>query len=140
MRPVERLLPLLDKVRQTHSGQWIACCPAHDDRSPSLGVLEAEDGKLVMNCLAGCDITEILSVLGMAWPDLFPDNPTPTRTKRPYWNPKDLLAVRKDEFFRLACGWGRFRRGETLSDQDLERMDLACERILKMLEVQCLMH
>ena len=36
------ILDRLDGVRPTGDGRWIARCPAHDDRSPSLSIREAE--------------------------------------------------------------------------------------------------
>ena len=46
------ILDRLDRVRPTTRG-WSACCPAHDDRRPSLSVAEGEPGVLV-KCCAGC--------------------------------------------------------------------------------------
>ena len=42
---------------------WMAKCPAHDDKEPSLSIL-VSDGKLLMNCFAGCSFDEILGALG----------------------------------------------------------------------------
>ena len=33
---------------------WSARCPAHDDRNPSLHILDGEDGRLLLWCFAGC--------------------------------------------------------------------------------------
>lgn len=33
---------------------WVVCCPAHDDRTPSLS-LDLRGGKLLTHCFAGCD-------------------------------------------------------------------------------------
>jgi DNA primase len=35
-------------------GAWIACCPAHDDRAPSLAIREAGDNGVLAHCHAGC--------------------------------------------------------------------------------------
>ena len=48
--PTERLLSRLDGVRETSTGQYMARCPAHDDKSPSLSVTE-RDGKLLVTVL-----------------------------------------------------------------------------------------
>jgi putative DNA primase/helicase len=47
---------------KTGSG-WIARCPAHDDRSPSLSVGCADDGKVLVHCHAGCKQAEVISAL-----------------------------------------------------------------------------
>ncbi len=39
------LLSRLDGACRTGPGRWIARCPAHDDRHPSLAVRELEDGR-----------------------------------------------------------------------------------------------
>jgi hypothetical protein len=54
-------------------GSWRARCPAHDDRRPSLSLKEAEDGRALLLCRAGCRTEAVLERLGLAWADLFPD-------------------------------------------------------------------
>jgi putative DNA primase/helicase len=51
--------------------RWIACCPAHNDRTPSLSLRYSNDGKLLVRCHAGCDQHLVISTLrSMAlWPD-----------------------------------------------------------------------
>jgi putative DNA primase/helicase len=44
-------------------GGWIARCPAHDDREPSLAVREGEDGRVLVRCHAGCDQWRVIEVL-----------------------------------------------------------------------------
>ena len=34
---------------------WMARCPVHDDRSPSLSISAGKDGKVLVRCHAGCD-------------------------------------------------------------------------------------
>ncbi len=55
------LLHGLDKVRKSGSG-WTACCPAHDDRTPSLSISE-RDGKVLVHCWAGCSQKDVISAL-----------------------------------------------------------------------------
>jgi hypothetical protein len=50
-------------------------CPAHPDRTPSLSVTQAEDGRWLLHCFAGCHPDEILAAAGLGWLDLFPDAP-----------------------------------------------------------------
>ena len=42
---------------------WVACCPAHDDRVPSLSICTDKDGKVLVRCHAGCDQAQVISVL-----------------------------------------------------------------------------
>ncbi len=68
----EVLLQRLDKVRQTEKG-WQACCPAHDDKAPSLSISN-EDGKTLLHCHAGCSTQDVVAALGINLADLFEDN------------------------------------------------------------------
>ena len=44
-------------------GHWIARCPAHDDRKPSLSIREADDGKVLVKCFAGCEQALVIAAL-----------------------------------------------------------------------------
>lgn len=68
---IERILSQLEKVRRSGKS-WTACCPVHDDRSPSLSIGYGEKG-ILLNCLAGCPSDAIVTALGLSWADLFYD-------------------------------------------------------------------
>lgn len=42
---------------------WMARCPAHDDRKPSLSIREAADGKVLVRCHAGCEQRDVIDAL-----------------------------------------------------------------------------
>jgi putative DNA primase/helicase len=42
---------------------WMAPCPAHDDREPSLAISSGEDGKVLIHCHDGCDQTRVIAAL-----------------------------------------------------------------------------
>jgi putative DNA primase/helicase len=44
-------------------GAWMACCPAHNDREPSLSIIDGNDGKLLVRCHAGCDQRDVIGAL-----------------------------------------------------------------------------
>jgi hypothetical protein len=69
----EEFVSLLDGVRPTSRG-WGACCPAHDDSSPSLGIATGEDGRVLVHCFVSCSTQEICEALGLQVRDLFPSN------------------------------------------------------------------
>ncbi len=46
-------------------------CPSHSDKSPSLSISSGSDGKILLNCHAGCTKEEICSSLGIEVADLF---------------------------------------------------------------------
>ena len=43
--------------------QWIARCPAHDDRDPSLSLKDADNGKVLVHCHAGCTQAQVIDEL-----------------------------------------------------------------------------
>jgi phage/plasmid-associated DNA primase/5S rRNA maturation endonuclease (ribonuclease M5) len=53
-----------------HGDQWQACCPAHDDHTPSLSITPAADNVLLY-CHAQCPLDAILAALGLSRRDLF---------------------------------------------------------------------
>jgi hypothetical protein len=44
-------------------GGWTARCPAHDDHTPSLSICDADDGKVLIRCHAGCGQEQVISIL-----------------------------------------------------------------------------
>ena len=55
-----------------HGDTWKACCPAHDDSTPSLHIT-AEAGKVLLHCFAQCTTRAIVEALGLTRADLFED-------------------------------------------------------------------
>jgi len=50
------------KGRKSGDG-WVAHCPAHKDRTPSLSIQEAAGGKILVHCHAGCRQDDVLDAL-----------------------------------------------------------------------------
>jgi hypothetical protein len=70
--PFDRVRALLNGVKRSGRDprQYRAPCPAHHDRRASLSIRREPD-RVVLNCHAGCDIDDILRVLGLTFADLF---------------------------------------------------------------------
>jgi putative DNA primase/helicase len=72
--------------RKTGNG-WMARCPAHDDREPSLSIRDAGDGRVLFRCHAGCDQGRVISALRSRglWEDRGNRHmgPAPRRDERP---------------------------------------------------------
>ena len=64
------------KLRKTGSG-WAACCPAHEDKRPSLSMTEAANGNVLVKCHAGCRTEDVLAALDLPMTVLFPDDRNP---------------------------------------------------------------
>lgn len=71
---ITQFLALFHPIKETKKG-WDVCCPAHEDHSPSLGILEGDEGRIVLNCFAGCTPESICAALGLTLVDLFQDTP-----------------------------------------------------------------
>ncbi len=67
----ERLLARLADVRKC-GDEWMARCPAHDDRNPSLSIKEGAEGKILLYCHAGCKTEAVVHALGLSMSDLMP--------------------------------------------------------------------
>jgi hypothetical protein len=59
-------------ARRSGSG-WMARCPAHEDRAPSLAIDE-RDGKILLHCHAGCDVESVCAAAGIEMRELFSDS------------------------------------------------------------------
>jgi len=70
--PVSTVLERLEAVKPTGDGRWMARCPAHDDRKPSLSVARGENGRVLLKCFAGCEVGDICAAMGMEARDLCP--------------------------------------------------------------------
>jgi hypothetical protein len=70
---VEALLDRLNGVKSSGQGRWLARCPAHEDRSPSLSIRDMGDGRILLKCFAECDTEAVLQAMGLQFSDLFPE-------------------------------------------------------------------
>lgn len=125
---LDNLLSRLTKVKG-RAGNFVACCPAHEDSSPSLAVKE-QDGKIIMHCFAGCSVQSIVESVGMDMTDLFPPA-TPTYRPQPAvkFYAADLLRVLHLEASIVMVSAFNLQQGVKLKDADLSRLKLAYQRI-----------
>lgn len=126
------LLSKLDKVRRTGKGTWIACCPAHDDKSPSLSIRETDAGAILLHCFSGCSATEVVSALGMDMADLFPPRDDGKHfvkgERRPFPAADILRAIAFESTLVLIAG-ADLLAGNPFNETDRARLALACSRI-----------
>lgn len=127
----EEFLGRLESVRYRGPARWLARCPVHADRSPSLSVCQ-EGNKILVHCFSGCTPQEIVEALGLTMADLFTDSPTaPELSQRPTGQKLDLAEVafrfelgaldRRLRAKRVLNAAGNFTIA-TLSEQDLDRL------------------
>ena len=94
-QPNRSLAETARRICESREGKWsgtkgMACCPAHDDRTPSLSVSLGRQA-ILFHCFAGCDQQSVLSALareGFESPALFSgsattNEPESTSTRKP---------------------------------------------------------
>ena len=118
----DQLLSRLDRVKQIGTDKWIARCPAHDDKSPSLSIRELEDGRVLAYCFAGCGIADVMSAISLSLSDLYPDNLSdhmPRVRDRKHWHAaKEALKALSDDALIVAIAAENVAEGISLSDED----------------------
>jgi hypothetical protein len=133
---VEELLSRLTKVKKTGTDKWQACCPAHEDRSPSMSIKDA-DGTILLHCFAGCPVDDICGAIGVEMTDLFPDT-----TKREWqgerpvkfggglkFNAMDALRCLSGEGSVILLLASDMAEGKVLSPDDMQRVLKAVGRV-----------
>ncbi|BCX88502.1 putative DNA primase/helicase [Methylomarinovum tepidoasis] len=131
-RPIDLILPRLEKARRSKNG-WIARCPAHLDKTPSLGVRELDDGRVLIHCFSGCDAADVVAAVGLTLADLFPPRPPgPERqfapSSNPAFSPFDVLRLIQHEIHIVLAAACTALNGE-LTREDIERLQTAINRI-----------
>ncbi len=135
--PIDVLLNRLEGVKETSAGQYMARCPAHDDKSPSLSVTE-KDGKVLIHCYAGCAAVEIVEAVDLSLSDLFDKplyhlgKPIP---KRDRWDARASLRLLDNESRIALMAAIAVVEGRPLSATDLERVRMAQNRIASIMEI-----
>lgn len=135
MTPVEQLLGRLERVKG-RNGSWTARCPAHADKGPSLAIREADDGRVLLHCFAGCPVENVVGAVGMDMSDLFPpdekrrDYPVEGKPRlKPAFYASDLIRILAFEALVVSICAHDVRKGKKLSDEDNERLKVAQQRI-----------
>lgn len=117
---LDKVLNRLDKVKSAGADKWKACCPAHDDKNPSLAISETSEGVVLLKCWAGCTTKEIVSAIGLELRDLFPGDKQPRR------GPSKAAIEHERMVFRI--GQSLQQQG-SLAGDDLVRFNLAKQRL-----------
>lgn len=139
---LDAFLARLSGVRATGNGKWLACCPSHDDRSPSLSIKLGNNGGILVHCFAGCSVDAILAAIGLTMADLFPDPPArpqyhgidgydryAARKAIPRFSRYEMFPKLVFESTILAVAIGDLLNGLSLDDAALARVQQAIDTI-----------
>lgn len=119
MEHVNTILNRLELLKPLKDGEWQARCPAHNDRSPSMRVKLADEGKVLVHCFAGCIPSDITNALGLELKDLFPANDD--FNKESYAKEKIKTKVRVQaeyDWIILQIAKADVKAGKSISPQD----------------------
>jgi hypothetical protein len=132
----DALLSRLHKVRG-RNGSWVACCPAHEDRSPSLSIREDGD-RVLVHCFAGCDVADVVAAVGLGLEDLFPprvqSTPEQPQQRRTRLYAGDVLRCLHAEALVVMVAAHNLANGVRLTQEDRDRLGVAWQRIDEGLE------
>lgn len=134
---VDTFLSRLDRVRKTGPDSWLACCPAHADKRPSMSIREVEDGRILVHCFAGCSFEEIAQASGADLDEFFPEKPLYHRAKpvrRPF-PAADVLEALSLEASVVYFAAAHLAQGKPLPEADRDRLNLAQRRIREAVEI-----
>ena len=120
----------LQKVKSVGRDSWMGCCPAHDDKNPSLKI-DLKGEKILIKCWSGCDTESILGAVGMDFDDIFPDRPIYQRSsgRQPMLSSADALRIVKYEAMVIWMYGQDLKNKKTPSDEDHQRFVLAVSRV-----------
>lgn len=125
---IENFILRLNGVKKTGPQRYIARCPAHDDKSPSLAIQQADD-KVLFHCFAGCAPTDVLAAVGLTFNDLYPERVSYRKPNQSKFNPYDVLKCLTRESGIVTLAAAQIVAGKSLSAVDAERVQLAHERL-----------
>lgn len=109
---------------------YVARCPAHEDNTPSLALRQTPDGRILLHCFAGCDVTDILASVDARVSDLFPDSEQhSTRGLRRPYPAAAVLTALAHEATIISIAAAQMADGEPLSAEDRERVGIANVRL-----------
>lgn len=135
MKAAAKILTCLQQVRQTGPSTWIARCPAHEDRRPSLAI-RADEDRVLMHCFAGCEIGDVLVAVGLCLSDLFnsPATYCTAGLTRPF-PAMDALRALAFEAVVVSVAARQMRGGHIPTAPELARLEVAVERFQRAVEV-----
>lgn len=130
--PAGLLLPRLDGVRANGPDRWMAICPSHDDKTPSLSVRDVGD-RVLVHCHAGCTFSAVIGALGIEAHQLFVGGKAPRKIATANGERRMTLGEIRDalslEFFILGQYHGS--KITALTPADHARAQLATDRVVK---------
>jgi hypothetical protein len=125
---LDQILDRLVNVKKSGTNKWIACCPVHEDKTPSMGVWD-EGERIIMHCLGcGAKGPEIMGALSMPVRMLFKgDDSMPAG-----YVPKAVIEKAKEAVYFVDIFESEVRKGHdaTLAEKRQNRKSKQLKRLL----------
>lgn len=115
------------KARPTGRHKWVARCPAHEDRSPSLSITEGRDGRVLVHCFGGCRPEAILEAIGLTFADLRPTATPLSERAQPAREREQYVKAAQERKQKERAIVDRIRRLEAIEEALMDK--LICTRI-----------
>jgi hypothetical protein len=130
MSAADKFLSRVEGVVQKGQGRWIFRVPTRKDRHASGSARELDDGRLLIHDFAGSSVVEMLAAVGLEMSDLYPEKLTDhgKRERRPVFATEALRCV-AFEALVVSAAASSMANGNTLTDDDHERLIVAAERL-----------
>lgn len=143
--PIDAFLARLDRVRKSGRG-YTAKCPAHEDRTASLSITAADDGRVLLHCFAGCGAGDVVAACGLSIADLFVKRPAADMSfaeraalreyaKQAQWRAALNVLALEAKIVLIAAR--ETKVGKSLDAEDSHRVHEAVIRIDSAMEVLC---
>ena len=126
---IDNLLNRLDKVKKTGASSWKACCPSHEDKSPSLSIKQIDDGRILIHCFTGCEPLGVLASIGLDMNDLFPERLGEYKRLKNPFPAADILRAISFESLVVANSGSKILNGTCLNFMERERLMTAILRL-----------
>ena len=129
---IETLISRLDGVKETGQGKYVARCPAHDDKSPSLAIKECGDGRILIHDFAGCETEDVLVAIGLEFHDIMPERigteHSHKRMRQPF-DARQVLATLDHESLIVSIIGADFLEHKDIDEDTWSRLGAAVNRI-----------
>jgi hypothetical protein len=126
----DTLLARLDGVKRTGIDRWLARCPAHNDKRPSLSIREIDGERSLVHCWAGCAVSDVLTAVGLTFDALYPERLSQYgKPERRPFPAADVLRAVERETLIAAVAASYLGNGGDLTDCDRKRLLLAASRL-----------
>ncbi|NDB59936.1 DNA primase [bacterium] len=132
---IHEFVGYFEKSYKSGKDEYQCLCPAHDDRTASLGIKEMPDGRILINCFAGCNAGDILGAVGLSFDDIVPKRLGDFKPVSKPFNPYAVLKAISNETLLVALAALELGNGKTLPLEDRDRLIIAAERLRKAYDI-----